>query len=122
MGRPHTPGVGWAACIQRLPIMLQYAIAEPRPIAVIPVGEAAGTPALKLTDELRRAGFVVDLGFSGNIKKRMARADKIKAVAAVIIGDDELATGAATLRDLQTGTQETVPLAELQDRLAAYRR
>jgi histidyl-tRNA synthetase len=46
----------------------------------------------------------------------------MKAVAAVIIGDDELAKGVATLRDLQSGTQEQVPLAQLPDRLAAYRR
>jgi histidyl-tRNA synthetase len=42
-------------------------------------------------------------------------------VAAVILGDDELAKGVATVRDLQSGAQEQVPLAQLQDRLAAYR-
>ena len=122
MGGPPTPGVGWASGIERVGMMLRESPPEPRPIAVIPVGEAAGTPALKLTEDLRRAGFAVDLGFSGNIKKRMARADKIKAVAAVIIGDDELAKGVATLRDLQSGEQEQVPLTQLTDRLAPYRR
>ena len=122
MGGPPTPGVGWASGIERVAMMLREPPPEPRPIAVIPVGEAAGATALKLTEQLRRAGYAVDLGFSGNIKKRMARADKMKAVAAVIIGDDELAKGVATLRDLQSGTQEQVPLAQLPDRLAAYRR
>jgi histidyl-tRNA synthetase len=122
MGGPSTPGVGWAGGVERMAMMLQDSISGPLPIAVIPVGEAASAAALKLTEELRRAGYAVDLGFSGNIKKRMARADKMKAVAAVIIGDDELAKGVATLRDLQSGTQEQVPLAQLQDRLAAYRR
>ena len=122
MGGPPTPGVGWASGIERVAMMLREPPPGPRQIAVIPVGEAASTPALKLTEELRRAGYAVDLGFSGNIRKRMARADKIKAVAAVIIGDDELAKGAATLRDLQSGTQEQVPLAQLPDRLAAFRR
>ena len=122
MGGPPTAGVGWASGIERVAMMLREPPPEPRPIAVIPVGEAASAPALKLTEELRRAGYAVDLGFSGNLKRRMARADKIKAVAAVIIGDDELAKGAATLRDLQTGTQELVPLANLPARLAAYRR
>src|SRR5262249_44324553 len=122
MGGPQTPGVGWAGGGERRAMRRQDWIPEPHPIAVIPVGDAAGTLALKLTEELRRAGFAVDLGFSGNIKKRMARADKIKAAAAVIIGDDELAKGAATLRDLQSGAQQQVPLPQLQDRLAAYRR
>jgi histidyl-tRNA synthetase len=122
MGGPPTPGVGWASGIERVGMMLREPPAEPRPIAVIPIGEAAATSALKLTEDLRRAGFTIDLGFSGNIKKRMARADKIKAMAAVIIGDDELAKGAATLRDLQSGAQEQVPLTQLQERLAPYRR
>jgi histidyl-tRNA synthetase len=103
-------------------MMLREALPEPRPIAVVPIGEAAGIPALKLTEDLRGAGFAVDIGFSGNIKKRMSRADKIKAVAAVILGDDELAKGVATLRDLQSGAQEQVPLAQLQSRLTAYRK
>jgi histidyl-tRNA synthetase len=122
MGGTSTPGVGWAAGIERLGMMLQDSVEEPRPIAVVPIGEAAATPALKLTEELRRAGFAVDIGFSGNIKKRMARADKIRAAAAVILGDDELAKGVATVRDLRTGAQEQIPLAQLRDRLSIYLR
>ena len=122
MGGSPTPGVGWASGIERVAMMLRDVIPEPRPIAVVPIGEAAGVTALKLTEELRRAGVAVDLGFSGNVKKRMARADKIGAVAAVILGDDELAKGVATLRDLRSGAQEQVPLTSLQDRLAALGR
>ncbi|HET6223598.1 MAG TPA: histidine--tRNA ligase, partial [Dongiaceae bacterium] len=74
MGGPATPGVGWAAGIERLTMLLDQGIGEPRSIAVVPVGEAAAAPALKLTEDLRRAGFTVDLGFSGNVGKRMKRA------------------------------------------------
>ncbi|HTO84096.1 MAG TPA: histidine--tRNA ligase [Methylomirabilota bacterium] len=122
MGGPPTPGVGWASGIERVAMMLDDGVAAARPVAVIPIGDAAATPALKLTEALRRAGVAVDLGFSGNVKKRMARADKIGAVAAVILGDDELAKGVATLRDLRSGAQEQVPLTSLQDRLAALGR
>jgi histidyl-tRNA synthetase len=122
MGGPPTPGVGWASGIERIAMMLRESLPEPRPIAVVPIGEAAAVPAVRLTEELRRAGFAVDIGFSGNIKKRMARANKTGAAAAVILGDDEIAKGMATLRDLQSGTQDQVPLAQLRDRLAAYRR
>ena len=122
MGGPPTPGVGWASGIERVAMMLDDGVAAARPVAVIPIGDAAMTPALRLTEELRRAGVAVDLGFSGNVKKRMARADKIGAAAAVILGDDELAKGVATLRDLRSGAQEQVPLTSLQDRLAALGR
>jgi histidyl-tRNA synthetase len=122
MGGPATPGVGWASGIERVAMMLDEGVTAPRPIAVVPVGEAAQAVAAKLTEDLRRAGFTVDLGYGGNVGKRMKRADKLGAVAAVLLGEDELAKGVATLRDLASGTQEEVALDELQGRLAAYRR
>ncbi len=121
MGGPQTPGTGWAAGIDRLAMM----IAEPEksrgPIAMVPIGEAAAARILTLTQQLRHAGFAVDLGYSGNMKKRMKRADTVGAVATVILGEDELAQGAATVRNMETGDQERVPLASLGDHLARYR-
>src|SRR5215468_7961013 len=119
MGGPSTPGVGWASGIERVAMMLDAGVAAPRPVAVIPIGDTAALPALKVAEELRRNGLAVDLGFSGNVKKRMARADKIGAAAAVLLGEDELAKGVATVRDLRSGAQEQVPLTSLKDRLAA---
>ena len=121
MGGPETPGVGWAAGIERLALLLDAPPQPPRPIAIVPVGENAEAPALKLAHELRRRGFTVELGYSGNVAKRMKRANKIGARAAVILGEDELARAAATLRDLDTGEQIDVPLAELGDRLTPFR-
>jgi histidyl-tRNA synthetase len=121
MGGPETPGVGWAAGIERLALLIDAPAEPARPIAVIPVGETGEAPALKLAHELRRRGFTVELGYSGNVAKRMKRANKIRARAAVILGEDELARNAATLRDLDTGEQIDVPLAELGDRLAPFR-
>ncbi len=121
MGGPPATGVGWASGIERAAMMLDGGLPLTPVIAVIPVGEAATGAAFKLTEELRAAGFSVDVGFAGNVKKRLARADKMKAAIAVFLGDDELARGAATLRDLASGSQEQVPLANLQERLAAYR-
>ncbi len=121
MGGPETPGIGWAAGIERLALLIDEPAAGPRPIAVIPVGEKGEAASLKLAHELRRSGYAVDLGYSGNVGRRMKRANKIGARAAVILGEDELARGAATLRDLDTGEQIEVPLADLKDRLAPFR-
>jgi histidyl-tRNA synthetase len=121
MGGPQTPGVGWAAGIERLAELVGEPPAAPRPIALVPIGRQAEEAALRLTQELRGAGFTVDLGYSGNIGKRMKRADKIGARAAVILGEDELVRNAATLRDLDTGEQTEVPLAELRERLVPFR-
>jgi histidyl-tRNA synthetase len=121
MGGPDLPGIGWAAGIERLAMLSAEPPAEIRPIAVIPVGEAAELPALKLTQDLRRAGFTVDLGYGGNTGKRMKRANKIEARVALILGEDELRRGAVTLRDLDGGEQQEVPLGEIQQRLALFR-
>lgn len=120
MGGPATPGVGWASGIERLSMLIGDGPAKPRAIAVIPLGDAAEAVALKLTDKLRRAGLPIDLGFRGKMKQRMKRANTINARAAVILGDDELAQSSATVRDLDSGEQELVPLADLQRRLEQF--
>ena len=121
MGGPSIPGVGWAAGIERLTMLLADETPAPRPIVVVPVGAGCERRALVLTEALRQAGFAVDLGFGGNMKKRMKRADKLGARAAVILGEDELAQASATVRDLDSGEQSLVPLDGLQGHLAQYR-
>ena len=121
MGGPETPGIGWAAGIERLALLIAEPAAPPRPITLVPLGEASEAVAVKLAHDLRRAGFNIDLGYSGNLRRRLQRADKLKARAAVILGDDELARQAAALRDLDTGEQIEVPLASLEDRLKPFR-
>jgi len=121
MGGPETPGVGWAGGIERLALMIAEPPPPPRPIALVPIGAEGESLALKLSQELRREGFAVDLAYSGNLQKRMRRADKIKARAAVILGEDELKRGQAAVRDLDSGEQTEAPLAALKDRLAKFR-
>src|SRR6516164_4374265 len=118
MGGPALPGVGWAAGIERL-AMLIAAPPPPRSVALVPIGEAGEITALKLAEELRDRGFAIDLGYSGNIARRLRRANRINAFAAVLLGEDELARGVATLRNLGNGMQSAVPLAELPARLQA---
>ena len=121
IGGPSTPGAGWAAGIERLAMLVKEPKEPPRPVAVVPVGAECEAAALTLAQRLRQAGFAVELTFSGNLKKRMKRADKVKARAALILGSDEVARNAATLRDLDTGEQELVSLDALSDRLVQFR-
>ena len=60
------------------------------------------------------------MGYSGNLKKRMARADKSNAKAVLILGSDELAKGSATLRNMETGTQADIPLDNLVETLKLH--
>jgi histidyl-tRNA synthetase len=121
MGGPPTPGVGWAAGIERLAMMIDEPEGRGRPIAMVPLGAEAEVKALALSQSLRHGGFSVELGYSGNMKKRMKRANNVNAVACVILGEDELAKDVATVRNMETGDQVEVPLASLEDHLAGYR-
>ena len=118
MGGPPTPGIGWAGGVERLAMLAAGPPPPPRLIALVPMGAPADARAPSLAGELRRAGFRVDCGFSGNLKKRMQRADKTGARAAVLIGEDELARDVATVRDLDSGVQSEVALPDLPNALA----
>ena len=120
MGGAEIPGIGWAGGIERLSMLAGAPEPPPRPIALIPVGAKAEAETLVLADRLRRAGLAIELGYRGNLRRRLSRADRLNARAAVIIGDDELARDTATVRDFDSGTQEEIPLAALADRLARF--
>ncbi|MDP7392276.1 MAG: histidine--tRNA ligase [Alphaproteobacteria bacterium] len=120
MGGPSTPGVGWAAGIERLSMLCGAAPEARRPVALIPIGDDAVARSLPLAEELRASGLRIDLGYSGNLNRRMKRANRLNAAAAVLIGEDELARGAAMLRDMDGGDQVEVPLSELTERLSRY--
>jgi histidyl-tRNA synthetase len=117
MGGPDTPGIGWAAGVERLAMLLEEAPAPPRGVAVIPIGEATLVPALQLAEELRAAGHHVEFGLRGKVGQRLKRAAQQNARYAVLLGEDELAQGTVVLRDLDRGEQETMPRASLPTRL-----
>jgi histidyl-tRNA synthetase len=124
MGGPAMPGVGWAAGIERLALLIAEPPMPRRPIALVPVGEQGEALALTIAETLRGQGFPVDLGYSGNLSRRMRRANRVNARAALLIGDDEVARNVVTLRDLDSGEQAEVPivastLPELVEKLKA---
>ena len=120
MGGPETAGIGWAGGIERLSMLADEPDPAPRPIALVPVGAEAEVETLALADRLRRAGLVIELGYRGSLRRRLSRADRLNACAAVILGEDELAREVATVRDLDSGEQEEVALSALAGRLAQF--
>jgi histidyl-tRNA synthetase len=120
MGGTKTAGVGWAAGIERLAMLAESVPEEKRPIAIIPVAPELQTRGLAIAHDLRSRGFVIELGYRGNMSRRLKRANKLNAKASIILGPDELERGAATVRNLDTGDQEEVPLETLADHLKQY--
>lgn len=117
MGGGKIAGIGWACGVERLGMLLEEDVSLPRPIAVIPVGEDVNDKAIEIAYQLRKAGFHVEHSYSGNLKKRMMKANKANAVKVVIIGSDELANNEVTLKDLDSGEQKNVALNAIIEEL-----
>lgn len=118
MGGGNVAGIGWACGVERLAMLLENDVEMPRPIAVIPMGEEAEDKALEVSDQLRHAGFRVEQSYSGNMKKRMAKAVKVNALKAVIIGADELSKGEAAVKDLDSGEQKNIKFENLIEEMS----
>jgi histidyl-tRNA synthetase len=115
LGGDHTPAVGWAAGIERL-AMLVSAAPKPRfDVAIIPMEDAALGEANRIARLLREQWNSVEIFSTGKFKKRLARANDGGALMAVIIGEDELAAGEVTVKDLYGGEQTRMMLDDLAD-------
>ncbi|MBB4609813.1 histidine--tRNA ligase [Sphingomonas yabuuchiae] len=110
LGGPATAGVGWAAGVERLAMLLDEPEKPGIDAVVVPMGAAAELRATGLVAELRRADVATDMAFRGNMKRRMAKANDQGARYALILGDDELANGQVQVKALKTGEQATVSL------------
>jgi histidyl-tRNA synthetase len=123
IGGPDMPGVGFGLGIERLLLAIEAAGAElpavEGPTAfIVYIGDKPKAAALKLATRLRAGGISVLLDDMGRgVKPQMKYADRSGARYTIIIGDDELAEGAATLRDMGTGEQERVPIDDVENRL-----
>lgn len=119
LGGPETPGVGWAAGIERLAMLAGAPQGEGPQVVLIPMGAAAEAAAQGIVATLRRAGVSADMAYRGNMKKRMQKANAAGARFAVILGDDELAKGVAAVKDLGSGAQSEVSLDTLVEAVRA---
>lgn len=115
MGGPKTAGVGWAAGMERIAELISEGLVKKtaRPVVIAPVGADAQAPAMKIAHDLRLAGIIVDMAYTGNVGKRMKRANKQNALFAVLIGEDEMARSVAMVKNLDKGSQQEVSLSEL---------
>lgn len=120
---PETPGVGWGMGIERLLLTIEAAGIEiPNEpdckVFIAGLGDAAKKEALKLTKKLRAEGVKVmtDLSDRG-LKNQFKYADRLGASYVVVIGDDELAKGVVSLRDMNNSTQKEVAIDKLSEEI-----
>jgi histidyl-tRNA synthetase len=111
LGGPDRPGIGFAAGLERLVLSMPEPAAdrERSTVFVAAVGETTRDAAVELLRDLRRAGLHAEMDYEGrSLRSQMKRADRLRASRAVILGEDELARGEVTLRDMRGSTQTAV--------------
>ena len=120
LGGKPTPGVGFAAGIERMiMVMNQQKINWPKPkcidIFIVKVSAENKDTAFRLLQKIRNSGLSADLDYSdGSLKSQMRIANKIGARYTVIIGEEELSKDMVTLRNMQTKEQKKVKLDEIE--------
>ncbi|ATU72583.1 histidine--tRNA ligase [Komagataeibacter rhaeticus] len=119
MGGPATPAIGWAGGIERLSMLLAESPADPRPVAVIPMGADAQAAGLTVLQAIRAAGIRAETSYRGNMKRRMERANRMNATHAIVVGSDEIARGVVQVKDLDSGQQAEVAMDGVADFLRA---
>jgi histidyl-tRNA synthetase len=127
LGGPKAPGIGFAIGEDRLILVLQEqdgsrSVDAPHPewmwakkldAYIAPMGAERNAASLALARELRRAGLSVEVGDGTfRLKKSFETADKV-ARNIVILGEDEVASGTATVKSFATGAQVKVALSGL---------
>jgi histidyl-tRNA synthetase len=123
LGGPSLPGIGFSSGVERVLIAGGEFGETPGETAVrvyvVAVGDDARGRAFKLATDLRRARIGADLDLVGRgLKGQMKDASRSGARWAAILGDAELATGEITLRELDSGEQERIPIEGLAGRVA----
>ena len=119
LGGPSLPAVGFAAGIERLSLLIDEP-SLPRPdVALITMDAELEAEGFALASRLRRHGLCVEMPYSGNVTKKIKRADKQGAAFVILMGSDEWRSGSVQLKTLATSQTEIMALDQLIDRLTS---
>jgi histidyl-tRNA synthetase len=125
LGGPSAPGIGFAIGEDRLVMALRESAetAQRKPdVYIAPLGSGMNREAARLARELRHYDVITELGDeSFRLKKSLETASKIGARFALIVGENEVTSGAFALKNLQSGEQVSVPRAELVRKIKSSR-
>lgn len=116
MGGPRTPGVGWAAGVERLVELADKSVLtdELKLIALVPVDEIGEIESLRLASQLRTdTNYRVEVIYGGNVGKKMKKASNKNAHYSIIIGSQEVEKKEFTLKAMASGEQKTLSLKDL---------
>ena len=119
LGGPDTPGVGFGMGIERLMLILEASGFKFDPdktsdLLICGLGEKAKIKAIELAEDLRGSGVSVMIDvMDRGLKAQFKYADRLNVPYVAVIGDDELAKGVVSLRDMKRSEQKEVPMDNL---------
>lgn len=118
LGGPALPGIGFGMGLERLQLVMAASnAAVPEPLRcelfIAPMGKTASVTAGALVQRLRAEGISADCETMGrSLKAQMRYADKLGAIYTMVLGDNELAEGKATVKEMATGATSALPLGD----------
>ncbi|HEX6709619.1 MAG TPA: histidine--tRNA ligase [Rubrobacter sp.] len=114
LGGPDLGGIGFGTGVERM--LLAAASQEAKSsldVFFVTLAPEARIPAMKLAGALREVGIASDLDYGGRgMRAQFKQADRTGAAYAVILGEDELARGVCTVRDMSSGEERVVPVVD----------
>ena len=110
LGGLDLPGVGWAAGIERLALMINNKYSNHPEVALMGLSDKSNLFLLPIMNKLIRSGIKLEMLYTGSTTKKFKRANKIGASFTIIIGDDEVEKNVVNLKNLQSGDQELMTL------------
>lgn len=122
LGGPKTPAIGFALGEDRTTLVAEppESVMQPKLISIIYFSEKELPYAIKLADELRKVNIPVYINYDlKKLRTQLSYADTLKARYAIIIGEDEIAKGFLTLRDMISGEQQNIPSEEIVKKLTS---
>ena len=123
LGGPPTPALGFALGMERLSLLLGAEVSErPGPAVYLAYrGPAARDEAMRVRRQLLRQGVWAEIDYEDrSLRAQVRGADRRKARFVLILGEEELAQGTATLKDLTAGAQEVLPRPEALRRVVDW--
>lgn len=121
LGGPPTPGIGFAMGVERIASLMKP-VEPPKPdLFFALLGEEALKKMAPVIIQLRREGLRIETDYNGgNLKKQMGLSDKLGAKYTLIIGENELKSGKAIVRNMQTKEQQELVLPTLHQTLKSF--
>jgi histidyl-tRNA synthetase len=123
LGGHPTPAVGFASGIERLLLVMKAENQLPQQknnidIFISPLGVEASLQSVEWVHRIRKLGFIADRDYLGrSIKSQMREANRQNAKIVLILGDNELTRKEFTVKNMQNGTQETIPFSKIESYL-----